>query len=213
MSKSVKEQIEDAKVATRARIAERMEQLKLDTQLKQTENPAYINRQIAKEDAAKVQGLFDMFEDEDFLEDCKDGTEFKMRKVFGYGSQVDPLLTLARTIQYSQSDLKVKMLEVTGLTEDLFEEISDALGSAPYFSEKLMDIVPAVQPELDELKELLTFMAQEIGLVLTPKMTKLSKQSIEDMYKYQLAKAKLDMENTMDYLEKSGKGSKQTYDV
>ena len=214
MSKSVAELLAEAKVASKAAIAEQMEKIKLDTQLKQIANPAFINRQIAKEDAAKLTALLALFADEEFLEDCKDGTEFKLRRVFGYGSQVDTLLTISRTIQYSQADLKAKMLDVTGLTEDLFEEISDALGSAPYFSEKTMEIVPAIEPELDELKELLTFMASELGLALEPKMTKLNKKHIDDMYKFQLARAELEKENTLAYIQDSGKGAgKAVYDV
>jgi len=212
-TKSVAELIEEAKVASKVAISAKMEELKLNTMLKQVSNPAYIDRQIAKEDASKLTGLMDVFADEDFLEDCKDGTEFKLRRVFGYGSQVDVLLTMARTIQFSQADLKTKMLEATGLTEDLFEEIADALGSSPYFSEKIMDVVPAIQPDIDTLKELLTFMAQELGLTLVPNMKKLNKQHIEDMYKYQLAKAELDKENTLAYIESTGKGVKAPYDV
>ena len=181
--------------------------------LTQVQNPAYIDRQIAKEDAVKLTGLLEVFADEDFLEDCKDGTEFKLRRVFGYGSQVDTLLTLSRTIQYSQADLKTKMLEATGLTEDLFEEIADALGSAPYFSEKIMNVVPAIQPDLPVLKELLTFMAQELGLALAPNMNKLNDKHIADMYKYQLARAELEKENTLAYINDTGKGAKAPYDV
>lgn len=213
MSKTVAELIEEAKVASKEAIKAKMEELKLSTMLKQIENPAYIDRQIAKEDAAKLTTLLAMFADEDFLEDCKDGTEFKLRKVFGYGSQVDTLLTLARTIQYSQADLKVKMLDATGLTEDLFEEIADALGSAPYFSEKIMDVVPAIQPDLPKLKELLAFMASELGLTLEPNMSKLKQNHIDDMYKYQLARAELEKENTLAYINDTGKGAKAPYDV
>ena len=212
-TKSVAELIEEAKVASRAAISAKMEELKLSTMLTQIGNPSYIYRQIAKEDAAKLTGLMEVFADEDFLEDCKDGTEFKLRRVFGYGSQVDVLLTMARTIQYSQADLKTKMLEATGLTEDLFEEIADTLGSAPYFSEKIMDIVPAIQPDLPTLKELLTFMAQELGLALVPNMSKLNDKHIADMYKYQLARAELEKENTLEYIENTGKGAKAPYDV
>ena len=213
MSKSVAELIAEAQVANKAAIKAKIEELKLSTMLTQVQNPAYIDRQIAKDDAAKLQGFMDVFADEDFLEDCKDGTEFKLRRVFGYGSQVDVLLTMARTIQYSQADLKTKMLEATGLTEDLFEEIADALGSAPYFSEKIMDIVPAIQPDLPTLKELLTFMAQELGLALVPNMKKLNQKHIDDMYKYQLARAELEKENTLAYINDTGKGAKAPYDI
>lgn len=213
MSKSVAELIAEAQVANKAAIKAKIEELKLSTMLTQVQNPAYIDRQIAKEDAAKLTGLMEVFADEDFLEDCKDGTEFKLRRVFGYGSQVDTLLTMARTIQYSQADLKTKMLEATGLTEDLFEEIADALGSAPYFSEKIMNVVPAIQPDLPVLKELLTFMAQELGLALTPNMSKLNQKHIDDMYKYQLARAELEKENTLAYINDTGKGAKAPYDV
>ena len=212
-NKTVAELIEEAKVANKAAISAKMEELKLNTMLKQISNPAYIDRQIAKEDAAKLTGLMGVFADEDFLEDCKDGTEFKLRRVFGYGPQVDVLLTMARTIQYSQVDLKTKMLEATGLTEDLFEEISDALGSAPYFSEKIMDVVPAIQPNLAVLKELLTFMAQELGLALVPNMSKLNQKHIDDMYKYQQARAELEKENTLAYINDTGKGAKAPYEV
>ena len=212
-TKSVAELIEEAKVASKAAISAKIEELKLSTMLTQVSNQAYIDRQIAKEDAAKLTGLMEVFADEDFLEDCKDGTEFKLRRVFGYGSQVDTLLTMARTIQFSQADLKTKMLEATGLTEDLFEEIADALGSSPYFSEKIMDVVPAIQPDLPTLKELLTFMAQELGLALTPNMSKLNQKHIDDMYKYQLARAELEKENTLAYINDTGKGAKAPYDV
>ena len=213
MSKSVLELIAEAQVASKAAIKAKIEELKLSTMLTQVQNPAYIDRQIANEDAAKLTRLMEVFADEDFLEDCKDGTEFKLRRVFGYGSQVDTLLTMARTIQYSQADLKTKMLEATGLTEDLFEEISDALGSAPYFSEKIMNVVPAIQPDLPTLKELLTFMAQELGLALAPNMSKLNQKHIDDMYKYQQARAELEKENTLAYINDTGKGAKAPYDV
>ena len=213
MSKTVAELIAEAQAASKAAIKAKIEELKLSTMLTQVQNPAYIHRQIAKEDAAKLTGLLEVFADEDFLEDCKDGTEFKLRRVFGYGSQVDTLLTLSRTIQYSQVDLKTKMLEATGLTEDLFEEINDALGSAPYFSEKIMDVVPAIQPDLPVLKELLTFMAQELGLALAPNMSKLNQKHIDDMYKYQQARAELEKENTLAYINDTGKGAKAPYDV
>lgn len=213
MSKTVAELIAEAQAASKAAIKAKIEELKLSTMLTQVQNPAYIDRQIAKEDAAKLTGLLEVFSDEDFLEDCKDGTEFKLRRVFGYGSQVDTLLTLSRTIQYSQVDLKTKMLEATGLTEDLFEEINDALGSAPYFSEKIMDVVPAIQPDLPVLKELLTFMAQELGLALAPNMSKLNQKHIDDMYKYQQARAELEKENTLAYINDTGKGAKAPYDV
>ena len=213
MSKSVAELIAEAQVASKAAIKAKIEELKLSTMLTQVKNPAYIDRQIAKDDAAKLQGFMEVFADEEFLDDCKDGTEFKLRKVFGYGSQVDVLLTLARTIQYSQTDLKIKMLAATCLTEDLFEEIADALGTAPYFSEKIMDVVPAIQPDLPTLKELITFMAQELGLALVPNMSKLNDKHIADMYKYQQARAELEKENTLAYINDTGKGAKAPYDV
>ena len=213
MSKSVAELIAEAQAASKEAIKAKIEELKLSTMLAQIKNQAFIDRQIAKDDAAKLQGFMEVFADEEFLDDCKDGTEFKLRKVFGYGSQVDVLLTLARTIQYSQTDLKIKMLAATGLTEDLFEEIADALGTAPYFSEKIMDVVPAIQPDLPTLKELLTFMAQELGLALVPNMKKLNQKHIDDMYKYQLARAELEKENTLAYINDTGKGAKAPYDV
>ena len=82
-TKSVAELIEEAKVASKVAISAKMEELKLSTMLKQVSNPAYIDRQIAKEDAAKLTGLMEVFADEDFLEDCKNGTEIKLRRVYG----------------------------------------------------------------------------------------------------------------------------------
>ena len=76
-----------------------------------------------------------------------------------------------------------------------------------------MDIVPAIQPDLPTLKELLTFMAQELGLALVPNMKKLNQKHIDDMYKYQLARAELEKENTLAYINDTGKGAKAPYDV
>ena len=56
-------------------------------------------------------------------------------------------------------------------------------------------------------------MAQELGLALAPNMNKLNDKHIADMYKYQLARAELEKENTLAYIENTGKGAKAPYDV
>lgn len=93
-------------------------------------------------------------------------SQWKPRSQFGLSTEVSKLVGLVTGIQYSKAEHKVIMLEATGLSETVCEDLLSALGSLPYFNETHGVVVDGIQPNVPALKQSLRLAAATIGITL-----------------------------------------------
>lgn len=171
----------------------KIEQIKLSNEISKLDSPLYEQRQLEEQDSTQLTVYLNQLEEYYSIDNRK------LSRVFGYGVMVDKMLTVIRSIQYCKLDEKVEMLMLTGLTEQLVEDIVDALGNSAYFSVRQLAIVDEQPYDVVKLRELLKIAAVDMGLVSQLNLNKVN----EDTFKYQYAKARLRAEemlhNTMKY--------------
>lgn len=188
-----------AKLATqsaerKAIIAETIEERKIEMQLTKLDSPSYLEREVSKANSLTLTAVISAFED------LEAGNDKPVKMVFGYGSQVDKILTIARSLQFAKRDYRDLMEDIAGLDEDLVEETLEALGSPAYYSMKEDEIIQAISPDLETLRTNVKVLATDLG-VTDIKLHKLNTVNIEKMYARSEVKAKELMENTRNYDE------------
>ena len=175
-------------------ILEKIEEQKIVIEMKRLDSPSYANRELAKQDLMTLTAILESFEDL--------GEKAKIRPVFGYGVQVDKILTIARSLHYAvkKEEIRTNMFEIAGLDEELIEELNDSLGNSAYYSEKTNSIVPEVTADVDRIRELLVLVGEELGLSKV-NLTKVTKENIDMMRKRDLLNAQELMQNTNEHAE------------
>lgn len=175
-------------------ILEKIEEQKIVIEMKRLDSPSYANRELAKQDLMTLTAILESFEDL--------GEKAKIRPVFGYGVQVDKILTIARSLHYAvkKEEIRTNMFEIAGLDEELIEELNDSLGNSAYYSEKTNSIIPEVTANVDRIRELLVLVGEELGLSKV-NLTKVTKENIDMMRKRDLLNAQELMQNTNEHAE------------
>lgn len=68
--------------------------------------------------------------------------KFNPSRVYGFGNQIASLVGILSGIQYSATEHRMQLLELTNLNEQIIEDTLDAFGSPAYFSTNYNTIVP-----------------------------------------------------------------------
>lgn len=172
----------------KAEMQAKMEEIKVNNELRKLESPLYEVRELEKQDNLTLDTFLEQIE-ENYAMDNR-----KISRVFGYGVMVDKILTIIRSIQYSKLDEKQELLMLTGLDESTIEEVLDSLGNTAYFNVregKVMDEIPA---DVDRLRDLLKVVALDMGLLSNLNLSKVTDKNFE----YQFTRARLRAEELAD---------------
>lgn len=184
----------DEKIAARkAMLTGMMEERKIQRQIEQVESPLYEKRFMEEEDNKKLDAFIA------FIEDMYAENRRKVSQVFGFGVIANKMLIIVQAIQYSKIDEKHELLALTGLTEQLVEDIVEAYGATAYFSAREMEIKEAIPMDTIKIKELLKVAAFDMGLVSDLNLVKFNHDNVENMYKRAAIRAEEMYDNTVRY--------------
>ena len=186
----------------RTAIQERIEEIKVQNEIKKLDSPLYEKRKLEEQDMLQLATYMEQ------LQEIYSVDNRKLSRVFGYGVMVDKILTVVRSIQYLKLDEKAEMLMATGLTESLVEEVLDALGNTAYFSVRQMQIIEEQPADVATLRELLKVVALDMGLVAPLNLNKVT----EENFKYQFTRAQFKAEELLDNTMKYTADSNVSYE-
>lgn len=191
----LKARLEEAKTQRAAQINALIEERKIELEMKMLNSSIYEEREILRSDDATLDAIISTIEAQ-YADDAR-----KLSHVYGYGVQVNKLLTIAQAIMYSKAEYKAELLMMTNLVEQDVEDIMDSFGSTAYFSPRELCIKPAIPMHISELKACLISMAQSIGLVGKLHLAKLNDGTVDLIYTKAEVRAKEMLANTLKYAE------------
>jgi hypothetical protein len=190
----LQEQMDKALEEARAKREVNRMQNKFNLQQKLIENGQWEKDQITVENDRKLTAI--VFAMEDMVDD------YTYMPVYGFGSEVDRILGIARTILYTktkkQEGIKEDLLALVGWTLADIEEVLVLLGSAPYYSKRENKIVEAVKPDIEGLKLKLLSLAAKLDLE-SVNLGLVTESNFERMYARAMATALETQDNTEKY--------------
>lgn len=187
--------LEQVKNQRSAQVAALIAERKVELELKMLNSKQYEEREISRADDATLDAILSTIESQ-YADDAR-----KLSHVYGYGVQVNKLLTIAQAIMYSKAEYKADLLMMTNLHEQQVEDIMDSFGSTAYFSPRELCIKPAIKMQIAALKDSLKQMATDIGLVGTLHLAKLNEATVDLIYTKAEVRAKEMLANTLKYAE------------
>ena len=189
----MKAQLEATKAQVQAQLQETLEANAIQLQINKLQSPLYVERQLEIEDNLKLDAIIDHIE-ELYAVDRR-----KVSQTYGYGDIPNKIVTITKAIMYSRMDEKAELLMMTGLHSSTVEDLLDAFGNTAYFSVRDMKVVPEIPMDIARTKELLQVCADDLGLVSTLKLHKISSDNVEYQRLRALSKAEEALENTLKY--------------
>lgn len=189
----LKAELETKKAAKRAEVEALIEERKVETQLQLLETPFYQNQMVSESNIQTLDSYIAVIE-ERYAENNR-----KLSPTFGFGVVVNKILTIIKAIQYAKADEKEEFLLLTGLSEQLVEEIIDALGNTAYFSVRELKIIPAQPCNITALQQGLQIAGTLMQVVGDVPIGKINEENINRMYESAEARATEMLENTLKY--------------
>ncbi len=196
----VKKDLAKAIKEKKAQIKEHIEMKKITIEMERLNSPSFLARTISKENNLKLDAILESIE-----ENLVSG---KIIPVFGFGAQVDKILTIARNtifapIKTGERDL---VLECSGIDFELLEETHLNMGSTTYFNND-KELVEEILPDIEALKANIEDIAQELGLI-DVKMNRISKKNFDGIHARANLKAQHIMEATIKHQDNVDKDVK-----
>lgn len=189
----LKAQLELKKAEKKAEMEVLIEQRKVETQLQLLDTPFYQNQMVSESNIKTLDGYIAIIE-ERYAENKR-----KLSPTFGFGVVANKILTIIKAIQYAKADEKEEFLIMTGLSEQLVEEIVDALGNTAYFSVRELTIVDEQPCNIVALQQGLQIAGTLMQLVGDVPVGKVNQDNIDRMYASARARAEEMLENTLKY--------------
>ena len=190
----LKAQLTAQQAIRKTEIANTIEVRKLELEISKVSSPIFLEREVTRQNSLRLTAIISAFEDLS----TGAATDKPVKPVFGYGSQVDKILTIVRSVLFAKKEHRDTMEAMVGLDPDLIEDTIDSLGSPAYYSLKENAIIPAVQPDIPSLSNNLKLVAMDLGIT-SLRLHKVTTANITGMYERADAKAKELMENTLNY--------------
>jgi hypothetical protein len=171
----LQKQLADKKVANAIRVKEGAEVARLTASLKQENSETLFNAKVRLEasglQTAQLQQL---------VEECstiiasvpihnnktRASREWAGNHRYDIGGQVDLLYQLATGILFSCAEHKELLVEHTGLSVELMEEVVTAFGSTSYYSRNYHAIVAAKPFNMERLTMAIEVMQSQLGVVV-----------------------------------------------
>jgi hypothetical protein len=189
------EQLAEKKALKAEEIRVKIEEKKLEREIENLDNPIFEQRAMEEEDMLTLNAIISSFEDL--------GEKAKVRRVFGFGVQVDKILTIVKSLHYApgKDDIRTNMYANAGISEQLVEDIEDALGMSAYYSPKQNTMIEEVPGNINKLISNLKLIANDLQLH-NLKLTKVTQENINAIRKRDLLQAEELMQNTIEMAEK-----------
>ena len=193
---AIRNQVNAAKEAAKAQLAEKIEMAKLQTELSLLNNEKF---QQAKVQAVLRQEATDKLEElnnvcaaivdsnQVYSQAQKQVRTWKPSKRYGFGNQFAELIGLLNGIQYSVSEHSNLMLAATGLNKDLIEATLSALGTSTYYSVNNSVVVKGQPVQLEELINNVQLVEQVLGVSIDK--SKLTQEQFDLQERIATAKA------------------------
>ena len=195
--KELQAQLEARKAERANEFAQKVEMIKVTKEIEKLDSPLYEARELAKQDSMTLDVITTNIS-EQYAQDDR-----KMSLVFGYGIIPNKMLAIMKSIQFSKQAEKEELLMLTGLDEQQIEDTLEAFGNTAYFSKANIEVVPAIDMDIDKLKTLLRMASTDMGLVSTLDLSKFNVANVEYQYKRSEYKASEMLANTQAYVEEA----------
>jgi len=180
-----------------AELVNKVEMIKLDKELEKLDSPLYTQRELTKQDNLTLDVIIDTIS-EQYAADNR-----KMSLVFGYGIIPSKILAICKSIQFSKHEEKQELLMLTGLDEQILEDVLDAFGNTAYFSKAAVEIVPAQPMDIQRVKDLLELVAIDMKLVSKLDLSKFNTANVKYQYDRAELKAQEMYDNTQEFLSEA----------
>ena len=193
---AIRNQVNAAKEAAKAQLAEKIEMAKLQTELSLLNNEKFQQARIAavlrQEATDKLEELNNVCativdSNQVYSQAQKQVRTWKPSKRYGFGNQFAELIGLLNGIQYSVSEHSNLMLAATGLNKDLIETTLSALGTNTYYSVNNSVIVQGQPVQLEDLINGIQLIEQCLGVSIDK--SKLTQEQFDLQERIATAKA------------------------
>ncbi len=189
--------VEAEAVAFTNHVAELKETLTLKAKLAKLKSPIYAKLKIQEENSTVLDTLLNS------IEMLATGTDKTIKPIWGYGHQVDQVLTILNSLQFAKLEHKEIIREMLGaddeiLSDTLVEETLSALGKTPYYQAELDEITESVLPDLPTLRQNLETVVSVLGLSGI-NMYKLTDKQMQMYYANKQMRAAREAKNTRIY--------------
>ena len=192
----LKAQLKEKVAARKAEIAETVECIKLENEIKYVESDLFQTRKLTEADNnvldAYIEHIVDQYAQ----------SKRKVSQTFGYGVIPNKVLTICKAVMYSKAEEKIELLAMTGLSETQVEEITEAFGMTAYFSPASLEIVKSV-PMAKNIVEVLKQASSDMGLVSNISYGKFNAENVEYQYNRAKQRAEEALENTIKYADEN----------
>lgn len=194
-------QVETARAASIAKVAEQVETVKLQAQLNLYTNESLQQAQavasVREANANKLNLISKSCEAivasmPVYDKKTRENKKWRPSGLYGFGSEVGKLVSLLSGIQYSTAVHKEQMLALTTLTESEIEATLEAVGSLPYYSKNYMTVVDGVQMDVAAASELLTLVANKLDITIDTSKLTVANYNVQHTSAITRAKAQLD---------------------
>ena len=192
---ALREMLEAKKLQKKAELSAMIEKIKLEKELAKIDSQEYAIEQLEKADNDKLDAIIAQIE-EIYANDKR-----KISQVYGYGIIVGKILTIAKSIQYAKQIEKADLLMITGFSEQLEEDLTDAMGNTAYFNVRTLNVMEAIMMNIDRVKELVLRAGDDLGLVSGINLNKLNAANVQYQYDRAKLKAEEQLENTLKYAD------------
>ncbi len=193
----LKDQLKKKVLAKKVSLAKRIEEIKLTKEIAKLDSPLYDKRALAQKDTMTLDVIIDQISEQYAADDRK------MSLVFGYGIIPSKILAIMKSIQFSKHEEKEELLMMTGLDNQIIEDVLDAFGNTAYFSKAAIEVVPAQDMDIMLVKELLETVAIDMKLVSNLDLSRFNSANVDYQYKRAELKAQEMYDNTQEYVEKA----------
>jgi len=199
--KALRSKLEKAKLNAMTKVAEAKAELAINLEIAKLErdsSPEAIVKQVANE---KLDSI---------IEELGLISDLKVQNSFGYGYQTNKVIRIARTIKYAKGPSngtefldspRGKVSLLIKADEETVDKIDLFAGNPAYFSEKSLNFVPAVLPDIAELKASVRDFGLDLGIDIDT--STLLESEISSMFDRQYKRAKDLEKNTIEFAEES----------
>ena len=188
-------ELEARKIAKKEELANVIATVKVQHELTKLDSPLYNKRELMKTDSIMLDVIIGQITDVYAREDRK------MSLTFGYGIIPNKIITLLKAIQYSKAAEKEEFLMMTGLDEQIVEDILDAFGNTAYFSKVAIEVVPEIPMDIARTKELLNLASIDMKLVSELDLSRFNVANVSYQSKRAQLRADEMLDNTKEYIE------------
>jgi len=166
--------------------AKRMEEIRRKAEeIRAKKQEEYINsdkftqRILFDEDVQKLDAYIEL------IKERYSGKIYNGRKpsiVYGFGTIPNKIVTIVKSIYFMKEDDKKDLIQLTGINEQIMEDLIKAFGSMAYYSKSAGAVQPEVPMDIQRTKELIKEIAEILGLVSDIDLSSFEQSYVDSLY-------------------------------